>query len=425
MNRNAIIIMVLMLLGSTSISYAQLSLSGDFRTRTEYRHGFQSLIKPNEEAAFFTSQRSRINLGYKADKYLVWMSVQDIRVWGDQQHTVRNDGNTLGVHEAFVEYFLTPKLSTKIGRQELVYDDHRIFGSLDWAMQGRKHDLALLKWTDSTWSVHAGFAYNQEREHHTTNLYLVNNYKAMQFLWANKQFKRLSLSFLFLNHGLQYTQMIDEKPVNLGINYSQTIGGRYEYKYHPLTISGFAYSQTGKDQQNRTLRAYDVNTDVTYQITSPLSFTGGFEVLSGTDQNPADPSINRSFNPFYGTNHLFNGYMDYFFVNNHLNDVGLQDFYLKVKYKVYKGFVALHGHNFQSVGRILNPVDVANPSYMSRNLGNTLDFTIRQQLTSELAIQGGYSQMFATTSMEALKKGDAQRTNNWAYVWIIFKPKFM
>jgi hypothetical protein len=42
---------------------------------------------------------------------------------------------------------------------------------------------------------------------------------------------------------------------------------------------------------------------------------GGFELLSGTDLQ--EPDKNSAFTPWFGTNHRFNGHMDYFYVGNH------------------------------------------------------------------------------------------------------------
>ena len=38
-----------------------------------------------------------------------------------------------------------------------------------------------------------------------------------------------------------------------------------------------------------------------------------------------DYKENNSFTPFYGTNHKFNGHMDYFYVGNHIGNVGLRE----------------------------------------------------------------------------------------------------
>jgi hypothetical protein len=57
----------------------------------------------------------------------------------------------------------------------------------------------------------------------------------------------------------------------------------------------------------------------------------GYEYLSGNSYNKTDKVY--AFEPFYGTNHKFNGFMDYFYVGNHINSVGLHDAWLKYGYK--------------------------------------------------------------------------------------------
>ena len=116
-------------------SCAQFSISGEYRPRAEYRHGFQSLAAEDQEEAFFIDQRTRINLNYNSEKYAVRIVFQDIRTWGSQQQLVNNDGALTTLHEAWGQIFLNDNFSVKLGRQEIKYDDHRIFGNVGWAQQ--------------------------------------------------------------------------------------------------------------------------------------------------------------------------------------------------------------------------------------------------------------------------------------------------
>lgn len=402
--------------------FGQLSVDGDFRFRSEYRHGFQTLANKNQDPAFFTSQRSRIILGLKDDRYSARFSVQDVRTWGSQPQTVVSDG-LLSIHEAWIEYNFSQKVSLKAGRMELAYDNHRILGNLDWAQQGRKHDVAVLKFNDSTFTLHAGFAYNQDKEQSATNLYTVNNsYKTMQFLWANQQWKKLALSFLFLNNGTQYLE-IDEAGVvtDHSTKFLQTTGYHGEFKDKKFFFTSFAYAQTGKDVRNRVVKAFDLNAEVGYKVAPNSQISGGFEYLSGTT-NLTATGTNRSFSPLYGTNHAFNGYMDYFYVGNHANNVGLNDVFMRLKQTFGKGSLGLDIHQFRSAAEVLDP---ETGSARNNNLGTEVDLTYRHAVSKEFTVQAGYSHMFATTTMKVLKGGDEDATSNWAYLWIIFKPDFL
>ena len=103
---------------SVSQLKAQFQLSGEFRPRTEYRHGYKSMFTEDDKAAFFTSQRTRINAAYSLDKLKLGLSLQDIRVWGDvpQQN---NTSNQVMLSQGWAEYLFTKQFSMKIGRQEL------------------------------------------------------------------------------------------------------------------------------------------------------------------------------------------------------------------------------------------------------------------------------------------------------------------
>jgi hypothetical protein len=179
--------------------------------------------------------------------------------------------------------------------------------------------------------------------------------------------------------------------------------------------------QTGRDIKNRNVEAFDANIEVGLKASERATISAGMEYLSGTN-NALASGTNRSFSPLYGTNHVFNGYMDYFYVGNHANNVGLKDLYVKLKQKVGNGMLSFDVHQFATAARILDPETSQN---VSKSLGTEVDLTYRVAVSKELTVQAGYSHMFATATMEILKKGDKDAVNNWAYVWIIFKPDFM
>jgi len=111
--------------------------------------------------------------------------------------------------------------------------------------------------------------------------------------------------------------------------------------------------------------------------------------------------------------------MDYFYVGNHTNTVGLSNPFLKIGYKKDKQSVAAHIHSFYSAADIL---DTSTSQKMDSNLGTELDLLYRYTFSPVMFIQVGYSQMFATESMEAIKGGDRNETNNWGYIMLKFTP---
>lgn len=411
---------VAMLLPYESL-FAQLSLSGELRPRAEYRHGFGGLVNGDDQAAFFISQRSRLHASYKHDNVRFGMSLQDVRVWGDIPQLARA-GNSLMMHQFWGEYFFTEKLSLKFGRQELVYDDARIFGNVDWAQQARAHDLALFKY-EASFKLHIGLAYSQLIEGKTGSNYDIAGYKSMQFLWYNRNMGKLTMSVLLLNNGLQYDYVEDGMPKYKTV-YSQTMGGRLSYPLQSLNFYLESYYTIGKDANDLDLAAYLFKLGGNYRLDNGFGLLGGWEFLSGTAQNEdmaADGFTNQSFIPFYGTNHKFNGHMDYFYVGNHANSVGLSDVHAGFTYSKAKYGTRLVAHFFGAAATVLDNQGNA----MDNALGTEIDLSVNYKLADKLTLSAGYSQMLGTETLQQLKGGDHTATNNWAWLMLTFKPVFL
>ncbi|MDB4924659.1 alginate export family protein [Mucilaginibacter sp.] len=155
---------------------AQITLTGQLRTRAENRNGYGNLVVNDSKNGDFISQRTRLIFGYKWDRLTFGVSLQDVRVWGADASSISTTDNRLLLHEAWGELTLANKadttikfklldmLSLKIGRQELIYDDSRLIGNLDWLQQARRHDMVLLKAVHHGWQVDLGYAYNQNSD---------------------------------------------------------------------------------------------------------------------------------------------------------------------------------------------------------------------------------------------------------------------
>ncbi|MCK6649604.1 MAG: alginate export family protein, partial [Bacteroidia bacterium] len=344
------VVLTAILAVTAGVAEAQTSLSGEIRPRFEYRHGFGTPADSLQKSAQFMQQRTRLNFGYKSEKVKVGIVVQDIRVWGSQAQLNSYDVNTYGIHEAWAEYNFTKKISMKLGRQEISYDDQRIMGAVDWAQQGRSHDAFLLKYTDSTFAAHFGVAYNQDNVSSAATASTLGTYKEMQYLWLNKQIKKLNISLLALNVGKQSTVNVNST------RYVTTAGTHIEYKASPLFLGANFYYQMGDEmgaysskKAPRKVSALNASFDAAYTIKEKFSIGLGYEYLSGqsqTDTTIAYNDVNHAFNPVFGTNHKFNGYMDYYYVGNHINTVGLQDIIFRLKYKTEKWNLALDFHQF-------------------------------------------------------------------------------
>lgn len=419
---------------SASGAFGQFKISGEVRPRFEYRHGFQTLADTSMDAGAFVDQRTRINFDYKAERVEFKVALQDVRVWGSQSQLVTNEDYGVSIHEAWGLARLNDHWALKFGRQELVYDDHRILGNVEWAQQARSHDALLIQFKNDKLKFDFGGAYNQDaQQNNTTNYTVAKSYKSMIYGWANyKVNDAFNFSVLALGVGQQVNFTNTLGQADRHDNYSLTAGVRPVFKKGKISLSSNLYYQMGSTNgwPAKSISGYLANLDFAYQIKDPLKAFVGFEMISGNSQTDTTTSykdVQHAFNPYFGTNHKFNGFMDYFYVGNHIGSVGLNDAYFGIEFKKEKYSFELAGHIFMAQSNVLDKNDVdtlGNYNYtaMSPYLGTEIDFTGNVQLAPGVRCAFGYSHMLGTETMVALKGGNTDAISNWAYVSIIFKP---
>lgn len=424
--------------------YAQFTFTGQFRPRFEFRDGQGSLTPAGAVPAAFISQRSRLNFGYKGYRFRAFAAVQDVRVWGQDASSINRitgaglDGVML--HEAWGELSLIDttssieNLSLKIGRQELVYDDARLLGNLDWLQQGRRHDLALLKFENKGWMAHLGVAFNQNSELKIGNTFngaptgyaagtndIGSLYKSMQFLYLGRKFYAGNFSFLLLKDDFnQYNS--STRVLERGVWSRVTLGGYLAATaLKKIGVSASAYYQTGKDKTGMDLSSYMFTASALYAAGRKISIGPGIDYLSGG----VSDGKNKNFDPLYGTPHKFWGLMDYFYVADRFGNNGLLNAYLKTRYKAKDNLLlSLDLHQFFSA----NAVAGTDGASLDRNFGSELDLILTYNMTKAITVEGGYCTFFATPTLAspAVKNvPNADLQANWAYVMVTIKPDFL
>ena len=460
---------------------AQSSISAQIRPRAEMRDGVGRLAPKDTASAGFVSQRTRLIFNSKLDKVAFGVAIQDVRVWGQDASTINNaDGSKLQVHEAWAEVNLLDSngLSIKMGRQELLYDDSRLLGNLDWLQQGRRHDAAVLKLNKKGWIVDFGIAFNQNTDafgkigtYYTagnTPPYLANSkavlttipadfvptaglggapnltfapstnvgnqmYKTMQFLYAAKKFKATKVSALIFKddfakfrldslgsaaNGVIYGRKYDQKGVNSRITLGLLTDGAIN-KQVKFTLGG--YFQTGKNREGRDLSAYTFTGSLSY-TKGKMTVGVGYDYLSGNDQINTSTTDNR-FDPLYGTPHKFWGLMDFFYVGTGALAGGLSNPFAKLKYVVNpKLSMVLDVHYFS----IASPMKGSDGKELSKGLGSEFDFIVNYILNKMTIIELGLCAGQFTDSMEFTKNGTIGKANQsptWAYLMINIRPE--
>ncbi|QOG04499.1 alginate export family protein [Flavobacterium sp. MDT1-60] len=411
-------ILILLVLGgmSASIQAQELDVNLQVRPRFEYRNGYKTLLPEGQKGTSQISQRSRLNFNYKQEDLTVKLTLQNTRTWGDVVPAATADKNGVAVFEAWAQYNFTQKWSARMGRQVLSYDNQRILGEQDWGQQAQSHDALTVSYHTETQKLDLGGAYNSTAENVLQTPYTVNTYKTLQYAWYHNQFNtELGLSFLLLNTGYEYAN----PDAKLLVDYKQTFGPYLTYKNNKIDSNFWLYGQTGKSNDLQ-VSAWNAAANFGYQITESFKAGLGYEFLSGKASNDGSTVI-KSFNPIFGTNHGFNGYMDYFYVGNHLNNIGLQDAFLKLNYNINKWQFALIPHVFLSAADVVTPLPQS--AKLDSYLGTEIDATFGYNFKKDITVSGGYSQMFGSKTLEFIKTGDADHTNNWAWLMISVNPR--
>lgn len=419
-------------------SAAQLTLSGQVRTRTEFRDGQGAPPPLGAKPAFFTSQRTRLGFGYSMYRLKFGITAQDVRVWGQDVSTINRttaqDLNGLMLHEAWAEIRLTDTtvknkaLYLKIGRQELVYDDQRLLGNLDWLQQARRHDAALLKYETKTWTVHLGAAFNQNRELQSGTLYnstppgsYTSNtnggsmYKSLAFLYAGKKLAKGAVSFLALNDNFNqyHTDGAATKVYDSSTWSRATTGLYFTDNFNKVSVTASAYYQFGKTGAGQKLSAWLLSGAAGYAFGKKVTAGAGVDLYSGGSSGVTS----NAFDPLYGTPHKFAGLIDYFYAGSPFGRNGLVDYYVRSKYKASESFSLSAGvHQFNTAAKV--------SGYTQKSLGQEVDLVANYALTKQIGFEAGYARYFTTdllASPSVKNIVNAKPQANWAYVMINVK----
>jgi len=208
--------------------------------------------------------------------------------------------------------------------------------------------------------------------------------------------------------------------------HAYTYGGNLKYSdpASPLSVLATAYLQGGKNISGSKMNGSQLALNIDYKFSTVLSANIGSNYISG-DNNTTD-GIQSNFKKLYGTDHSFNGSMEYWKVPL---TQGLLDYYAGVGGKINKN-LSLEGtfHLFDSEYSGLNKKKIA----FGKNLGSELDIVINYKLNTWSMVQAGWSTYFANNNTLVAKDiitsstvTPTTRTPQWAYVMLTIKPTFL
>lgn len=403
-----------------------LTLSMDMRTRVEARHGYKSIPTADTLAAFEINQRTRLNINYKTKNLDVFLSLQDARVWGQQDPREGQTGTgtqnvpattfPLYFFEAYAEPHFGDKFSIRIGRQRVMYDNQRLFGENNWRLPGSSHDAIRLIYNNRVdFTTELLFAYNQSGENIYTTKYqpLVPNYKDLVVHYLSwKPGNKFTLTTLNSMDGYQSSD-----PNKYKTTYQRfTSGGRLEFSVNNWYITFSGYYQYGKDSSGRKLSAYYLQPEIKY-TTAAFNICLGMEYMSGSDSSK-HPIADESFYPLYGTAHSFMGYLDIFDVPADFNNAGMINPYLHFQYLKNKISFRVENHLFFSQSQF-----VYKGSPIKKYLGYENDLRFNYKPGKITDVEAGFCWAALTNSASIIKKaGDAKLTPYFTYISLRLTP---
>jgi len=411
----------------SSNAYAQFTLDGEFRNKAMYLDGYKELRNKTKHPYGIIIQRSRINLNYTNENISYYLSLQDVRSWGQDDFGVSNP--SISLFEAWVNFGLNDYWSFKFGRQKIQYDDGLLLSFVNWRDNAVSHDLAIIKFnnTPKLFTADFGVAMNNPGSYQNyITEYSLKNYKYLGYIWLNKKFFDNKLSVSLMNFA-----DVNQKPLNVNsFNTRFTTGPYMSFKNDKFNFKGAYYYQGGKYKDGKEINAAYYGVSFGYYINKNTELSVNYDYYSGTDFKDTlkAKSETATFDKLYGTGHSFLGYMDYFSGNSadKTKGAGINDLYARLNYKINdKNDFELTYHIF-NLDKQYIPVIGKESKKVDKNLGQEIDFVYNYKYNKTVNFQLGYCVMLPSETMENLhgyNKGDSKFAH-FIYLMATFKPTF-
>lgn len=401
-------------------SEERIELGLEYRPRSEFRYGYRVLRADTSQPSMGTAQRSRFTLRYIRSAQRFVFSIQDIRIWGEED--TRATRGWLQAFEAYGEFRLNSRLKLKVGRQQLVLGDQRIFAANNWRHQGGKHDLIRLsgEYTNGHYTLFGGF--NRTQMSNLNNDYLPDFpfYKTILGGYVQRTIKGEgfveALGFLDSYQNLQSR-----------IEYGKlTAGGRIQLETRHALFTGALYAQGGRVVSGKQHRAWLGDANLRWELAGNYSIGLGVQLFSG-DHDPDDDK-SSAFLAQYGAFHRFNGKMDYtsrqVWLEEHpgiLNPNIRQ--HLRINDRVS---MLLETH---LLGVTINPVQRFGASlhgwFANRFYAFENDLTMRWVVSKDIVVHVGYMVLNAFEGIQYLpsgSEGNHRLLSHFSFLQLTWKP---
>jgi len=448
------------LLGAIVAEAADIKFSGQLRPRFEYQN---RNVNVDTDANLAVDGRVRLNaLATIDDKTTAFIQMQAIQSFGASQTnsvggtrgpTAANDNDaSMGVHQAYFElkdFFGTP-MDLRFGRQEIIFDGHRIFGDTLWTAGEQSHDAVRLNHSSGNHT----FSYAYSRAVNVDSSEAANptlDHDAnLNVHVAHSQFKGVAGGTL----SLIFAAILDDRndtAASSQDNDVYTIGFRQAGKMGGLKYRGEFYYQFGDSESHGSGFSHEaymfgVRVGKGFGGSMKPGLTLWFDYLSGTSQSDLNSSEVHTFDTVFDTGHKFYGFADYWLnigaagrngsvFNDQLSGLGMMDFAIKGGISPAANWkLGAHLHFFYTAEDAYNNTSsISQASTFSdknvgeNHLGEELDITLTHNYNPSTNIVFGYSHFFSDDLMEDVNHrfsgGDPDGSDDggdadWAYIMV-------
>ena len=432
---------------------------------------FSDGISSNQQSV--VSNRVRLNIDADVHEHLrAFFHLQDSRFWGVENtglgSVARAQGggigagnagqNTLDMHQGYIDVrkLFDYPVTVRIGRQEIIWGDHRMFGSFGWHNIANSWDAIRGMYDTENYAAEAWAAITRHDPGlgRTTNpqggvRQKSNDHQVYASMFT---FKKLvpdgTLQLMLMTDNDQWERPLvgaragrsqllggNQKIWNAGFRVAGKVGKAIDY-------SGEYHEQWGKiAQANHRARAGYAAVGYTFHEVGwkpRVGLEGNWSPGSGHGPSNARGQKSRTFWNFYPTNHKHYGYMDQMAWMNMRAVRG------SVKIKPTKKLVAwadvwgfwldnVHDSWYNAAqAQMRGYTQPSNPNARnpSSHLGTEVDLTAKYKLYKNVGLQAGYSHFFTGDYIEdtnsvgtdpatsGLRRGHGDADSDWGYMQV-------
>lgn len=436
-------IFIIVLFAIVTTLQAQFTLNAELRTRGEANHGYRTLPIESSETAYFVSQRTRLNLKYKNDKFTTYISLQDVRLWGQENIAnktgIQSSSVGVDVSQAWFDWNFKENWGLKTGRQIWSYDDGRILASRNWNQYALSWDAILLHYDKENFHFHFGSSFNntytsfnKQSIYSSDSIVTPGEYpyeeplghRIKYFNFARFEYqatKKLKLSLT--EYLASYLN-----PFTTSTYYSlSTTALHFNYQSKKLSLLGNAFYQYGQKTSENKGSAYMFTLEA--KVKSGMLVWGlGADIISGRNMKTESSAKNtRAFDLMYGARFKYNGWMNYYILPNDTREGGLADIYPSTKMILSKkSTIMATYHVFFLMQDVNHDIVGGDYSYLNKKLGGELDMNYTYKYDRSFNIQLHFSYYLANDNTDFLKNiaRDKSTTPYWASLMLTYKPEF-